>query len=132
MEAGEILLRRGLLNDQQLNQSRETQGNGSSVVDRAVELGYVSEEQALRALGSEVGIDYIDLNDAEIDYALVEIVRRALPEYEAGIIAEDFGSRVTFRIEVPEEHIDALTKTVAGLSSGTASIRETESDTTGL
>lgn len=67
-----------------------------------------------------------------IDYALVEIVRRTLPEYEAGIIAEDFGSRVTFRIEVPEEHIDALTKTVTGLSSGTASIRETENDTTGL
>ena len=71
MEAGEILLRRGLLNDQQLNLSRDAQANGASVVDKAVELGYVTEEDALRALGSEVGIDYIDINEADIDLSLL-------------------------------------------------------------
>lgn len=71
MEAGEILLRRGLLNDQQLNLSRDAQTNGASVVDKAVELGYVTEEDALRALGSEVGIDYIDINEADIDLSLL-------------------------------------------------------------
>lgn len=71
MEAGEILLRRGLLSDQQLDLSREAQTNGASVVDKAVELGYVTEEQALRALGSEVGIDYIDINEADIDLSLL-------------------------------------------------------------
>ena len=71
MEAGEILLRRGLLNDQQLNLSRDAQTNGASVVDKAVELGYVTEEEALRALGLEVGIDYIDINEAEIDLSLL-------------------------------------------------------------
>ena len=34
-------------------------------------MGFVTEEEALRALGSEVGIDYIDLNDAEIDLSLL-------------------------------------------------------------
>ncbi len=82
MEAGEILLRQGLLSDQQLHQSRETIANGSSVVERAVELGYVTEEQALRALGSEVGIDYIDLNDAEIDLTL-------LPQFPQRLIYRD-------------------------------------------
>ena len=71
MEAGEILLRRGLLSDQQLNLSRDAQNNGSSVVDTAVEMGFVTEEQALRALGSEVGIDFIDINEEEIDLSLL-------------------------------------------------------------
>ncbi|MCP4191452.1 MAG: type II/IV secretion system protein [Planctomycetaceae bacterium] len=71
MEAGEILLRRGLLNDQQLNLSRDAQNNGSSVVDMAVEMGFVTEEQALRALGSEVGIDFIDINEEDIDLSLL-------------------------------------------------------------
>ena len=39
MEAGEILLRRGLLSEQQLRVSREAQSNGTSTIDKAVEMG---------------------------------------------------------------------------------------------
>ncbi len=48
MDAGEILLRRGLLDDNELQRSREQQTNGSSIVDVAVDMGYVNEEAALR------------------------------------------------------------------------------------
>ncbi len=82
MEAGEILMRRGLLNEQQLRLSREAQTNGSSTIDKAVELGYVSEEDALRALGEEVGIEYVDLNDAQIDLSL-------LPSFPQRLIYRD-------------------------------------------
>jgi len=70
MEAGEILLRRGLLDDRQLERSRAST-EGGRVVDSAVDLGFVTEEQALKALGEEVGLEYIDLREAEIDLSLL-------------------------------------------------------------
>ncbi len=70
-EAGEILLRRGLLNPDQLKQSR-MQANGSSIIESAIEHGFVKEEDALRALAEEVGLDYIDLRNAEVDLSLLK------------------------------------------------------------
>ena len=71
MESGEILLRKGLLNQQQLEQSRHAQTEGTRLDQAAVELGFISEEVALRALGEEVGLDYVDLAEAEIDLSLL-------------------------------------------------------------
>jgi type II secretion system protein E len=73
MEAGEILMRRGLLNAQQLETARSSGGEGSRLVELAVEKGYVSEEDALRAIGDEVGLDFIDLPQADIDLSLLKI-----------------------------------------------------------
>ena len=75
MEAGEILLRRGLLNRGQLEQSRgiaNGHGDGTKLIESAIQLGFVSEEQALKAVGEEVGIDFIDLQEAEIDLTLLK------------------------------------------------------------
>jgi len=71
MEAGEILLRKGLLDQRQLELSRQAQTEGTRLDQVAVGLGFVSEETALRALGEEVGIDFIDLADAEVDLSLL-------------------------------------------------------------
>ncbi len=72
MEAGEILLRKGLLDHRQLQRSREAQIDGARLDQAAVQLGFISEEKALRALGEEVGIEFIDLADAEIDLSLLK------------------------------------------------------------
>jgi type II secretion system protein E len=72
VEAGEILVRRGLLDRRQLELSRGASGDGARVVDTAVEMGFVSEEEALRALGEEVGIDYVDLAAEEVDLSLLK------------------------------------------------------------
>ncbi len=72
MEAGEILLRRGLLNPRQLELSRNANGEGAKLVDAAVEMGFVNEEEALKALGEEVGLDFIDLSETEIDVSLLK------------------------------------------------------------
>ena len=67
MHAAEILLRRGLIDQRQLDQAR--QHNSESVLDAAVALRFVNEEDALRAVGEEVGLDYVDLArlDGETD-----------------------------------------------------------------
>ena len=72
MEAGEILLKRGLLDEHQLKASRTGHQDGQTLVDTAVDLGYVREEEALQALAEEVGLDFIDLNDADVDLTLLK------------------------------------------------------------
>ena len=72
MEAGEILLRRGLLDSQQLERARSGNGDGISLVDAAVELGYVDESKALQAVGEEVGLDFVDLALVDPDLSLLK------------------------------------------------------------
>jgi len=72
MEAGNILLRRGLLDERQLELSRSAQKEGDRLVDKAIDLGFVREEDALQALGDEVGLEYVDLANEEIDLSLLE------------------------------------------------------------
>src|SRR6476659_9791223 len=75
MEAGEILVRRGLINRGQLEQSRGVangHGDGTKLIESAIQLGFVSEEQALRAVGEEVGIEFIDLQEANVDLSLLK------------------------------------------------------------
>jgi general secretion pathway protein E/type IV pilus assembly protein PilB len=72
MEAGEILLRKGLLDKRQLQISRDAQNESTRLDQAAVQLGFLTEEQALRALGEEVGLDFIDLADSEIDLKLLK------------------------------------------------------------
>ncbi|MFN0020527.1 MAG: GspE/PulE family protein [Pirellulaceae bacterium] len=81
MEAGEILIKSGLLDRQQLDRSR-TQANGHCdglrLIESAVNLGYVSEEQALKAVGNAVGLEYIDLAEANVDLTLLKIFPQKL------------------------------------------------------
>ncbi len=65
MHAGEILKRRGLLSEEQLQQSRSN--DAPSVVQAAITLGYVEEREALQALAEEVGLEFIDLRETDID-----------------------------------------------------------------
>ncbi len=65
MHAGEILKRRGLLSDEQLTKSRNHDVSG--VVQAAISLGFVEERQALQALAEEVGLDYVDLRETDVD-----------------------------------------------------------------
>jgi type II secretion system protein E len=72
MEAGAILIKRGLLDARQLEQTRLAQEDGETLVAKAVKLGFVREDDALKALGDEVGLDYIDLQEAKIDLSLLK------------------------------------------------------------
>jgi len=72
MEAGEILVRKGLLTPQQLQLARRHQTEGKRLDQAAVGMGLVSEEDALRALGEELGIEYIDLSETTIDPSILK------------------------------------------------------------
>ena len=71
MEAGEILVRKGLLTPQQLQLARRNQGEGRRLDQAAVGLGLLTEEEALRALGEELGIEFVDLSEVKIDPSIL-------------------------------------------------------------
>ncbi len=72
MEAGDILVKKGLLDSKQLEQSRRAQADGMRLDEAAVQLGFLTEESALRALGDEVGVRFVDLNESKVDLSLLK------------------------------------------------------------
>ena len=67
-----MLMRRGLLDARQVEQARAAQTEGVRLDQAAVQLGFLTEETALRALAKEVGLEFVDLVDAEIDLSLLK------------------------------------------------------------
>jgi len=98
MEAGEILIRRGLMNRGQLEQTRSMangHGDGTRLIEQAIQLGFVSEEQALKAVGEEVGIEFIDLGEAEVDLSLLKTFPQKLIHRQTLFpIRKDYGQLV--------------------------------------
>jgi general secretion pathway protein E/type IV pilus assembly protein PilB len=48
------------------------------LIDAAIEMGFVDEVQALKALGDEVGLEFIDLSQADVDLSLLRIFPQKL------------------------------------------------------
>ena len=70
LEAGEILVRRGLVNESQLAESRAAM-NGGGIIESAIQKGFVREEDALKAVADEFGLEFIDLREANVDLDLL-------------------------------------------------------------
>lgn len=66
-EIGDILHRHGLLQSEQVDTLRQQQHVGIRFLEAAVEQGLIGEEPALRALGEELGMEFVDLRSAEVD-----------------------------------------------------------------
>jgi uncharacterized YigZ family protein len=83
---------------------------------------------ALEALNTRelVSTSIVDL---AIDYAELDAVRRSFPDYEVGVLSEQFGERVTLRLALPDEHVPAFERIVAGLTSGAARLTPVHHDT---
>ena len=71
-EAGDILVRRGLLDIEQLQKLRSQSLGGRELLSSAIAQGMVEEEPALRALGEELGMEFVDLRNAAVDLEVVK------------------------------------------------------------
>lgn len=70
MDISEVLIRRGLVNQQQVEMARE-QSRGRRLDQVVVEMGFASEEDSLKAIGEELGMRFVELKDFEIDGELL-------------------------------------------------------------
>ena len=57
---------------------RAAQNNGTRLDQIAVDQGLVEEEQALRAMGDEMGIDFVDLAETPVDDSLLGLFPQRL------------------------------------------------------
>ena len=71
MDPGQILVKHGLLDDESVARASAAQSNGERLDQKAIEMGLVSEADALRAVGEEVGMQLVDLETAEVDLSLL-------------------------------------------------------------
>ena len=72
---GELLINAGLLTDEQLNQALAYQHrHGGRLGTILLKMGFVTEEAMIKMLGSQMGIEYIELGDIVIDQAVVKTV----------------------------------------------------------
>src|SRR5690554_6455244 len=78
-QLGEILLDEGLVSESQLLAAMdETATRGQSLGRVLVEEGVLSEMQLVAALASQVGMEFVDLDDFPVDRAAVSAVPAAL------------------------------------------------------
>ena len=71
----EILLRRRIISQDQLNEARQvSKDQNSSLADCIIKLGYASGEDVMRAVAQEHGRDYVDLTEVTIPEAVIELV----------------------------------------------------------
>ena len=73
MDTGEILVRCGLLDDKALEDIRTQQRDNLRPDQIAVQKGYLTEEQVLKALGNELGIGFVDLAAEQVDLSLLKM-----------------------------------------------------------
>ncbi|NLN76024.1 MAG: type II/IV secretion system protein [Armatimonadetes bacterium] len=74
---GEIFLRLGLIKRDQLNQALERQKllkRQEALGDVLVSMGFISEKDRVRGLGEQWGVPFVDLQEAEIDPAVIKLV----------------------------------------------------------
>lgn len=70
MEIGQLLIRRGLINEDQLKQANASV-NGKRLDQVLVDLGFVSEHDTLEILAEELGMTYVDLKTFTVDRDLL-------------------------------------------------------------
>jgi type IV pilus assembly protein PilB len=95
-QLGEILLEEGLVSEAQLLAALdETMTSGSSLGRILVEIGVLSEGQLVQALATQVGMQYVDLDDFPVDRMAVSLVPGALcRKYTVLPIALEGGSLI--------------------------------------
>ncbi|MDA0712004.1 MAG: YigZ family protein, partial [bacterium] len=57
-----------------------------------------------------------------LDYPAIDLFKRYLPDYEAEITAEEFGARVIFDVQIPEENLSRFVEAISELTNGRAHI----------
>jgi D-sedoheptulose 7-phosphate isomerase len=113
---GEYLLEGGFITQEQLNQALEhQQANGSRLGSILVEMGIISEEDWMEALGMQLGIPYVHLANHGLNQEVVETIPEELARHYCLIpIAKQFNV-LTTAMAYPQ---DELTREVIAVKTG--------------
>ncbi len=93
---GEVLIEAGHLTPEQLEQALAAQkGSGRRVGEVLLDLGLISTGQLLSALAAQFGLDFLDLEQADIDRGMVQRIPEPLARRHRAVpVMEEDGSAV--------------------------------------
>ncbi len=111
VDFAEILIRQGVISADQLAEAkRVARTSGKKVPDQLVVLGYATDDEVMRAIAKEHGLDFIDLNEVVIPPSIVELVPESVARENAilPMAEEDGGLKVIVSDPFDLETFDKL------------------------
>jgi hypothetical protein len=77
---GALLLRKGLVSNEQLDQALEQKQQGEFLGEALVRLGFCFENDIARVLGEQANVDFIDIGITSVDHRAVQLLPWAQAE----------------------------------------------------
>ena len=115
-QLGELLVERGIINQQQLEHALSTQkAKGGLLGQVLVELGFATEEQIAQAITAQYGFPYLPLESLDIEPGVLELVPEHVARQYCLIPIDHIGKGLTIAMANPlnvqaTEDIETITK----------------------
>jgi type IV pilus assembly protein PilB len=99
---GELLIERGIINEQQLEKALVVQKEkGGLIGELLVELGYVKEEDIAQSLTAQYGFPYLPLGNYDINPEIIEIVPGRVAGQYLLVPIDKIGNNLTLAMSNP-------------------------------
>jgi type IV pilus assembly protein PilB len=101
-QLGELLLERGIINEEQLNKALKAQKERGGLIGQVlVNLGYAKEEEIAQALTVQYGFPYLPLECYEINVEAMRLIPQNVSEQYNLIAIDKIGDLLTIAMSNP-------------------------------
>ncbi len=106
----EILMRRGLVSPEQVNEAKQmAKESGSKLPDALVRLGYATGEDVTRAIAEQNGLNYVNIAEVTIPPSVIELVPESVARENAVLPLAESDGHLTIILSDPWD-IDTVDK----------------------
>ncbi len=99
---GQILLEKGLVNQEQLDEALRVQKNTTEQLGRILtDLGYVTERDVLRAYAEQLGIPFLEVGQVSVDQDIAKSIPQSVVQRYNAIPIKRSGNRLTVAMSDP-------------------------------
>jgi type IV pilus assembly protein PilB len=99
---GQILLEKGLISQDQLDEALKVQKNTSEQLGRVLaDLGYIEERDVLRAHAEQLGVPFLDLDSTSIDEDIAKTIPQSVVQRYNVVPVRREGNRLTVAMADP-------------------------------
>ena len=101
-QLGELLIERGIINDQQLGKALDLQKEkGGLIGELLVELGFVKEEDIAQSLTAQYGFPYLPLSNYDINTEIINVVPGRVARQYLLMPVDRIGNNLTLAMSNP-------------------------------
>lgn len=101
-QLGELLIERGIINQQQLDKALATQKErGGLIGEILVDFGYAKEEDIAQALTAQYGFPYLPLSNYEINPEIISIIPGRVARQYMLVPIDKIGNNLTLAMSNP-------------------------------